>query len=175
MLHKDAREETSCEKLRAGMGVEEPHWIPQMTPPPHIRKPVRRMDAPGVFSAGRSSIGCVVRSWDGLFVHRTFWASIGRVGTSMGRIVRSSDVLGGRMALYLPGDIMPFSILVKPLWRRNAAGMLLYIPFRCHGRGGPCTLTDTPTNDIQQFSRSLLAKALRRVPYARKEAYERGW
>ena len=91
------------------------------------------------------------------FVHGTVWAS-------MGRIVRSSDVLGGRMALYLPGDIMPSPVLAKPLWRRSVAGMLLYIPFRCHGRGGPCTLTDTPTDDIQQFSRSLLAKASRRVP-----------
>ena len=98
------------------------------------------------------------------FVHRTGCSSIGRVGAFMGRIVRSSDVLGGRMALYLPGDIIPSPVLVKPLWRRSAAGMLLYIPFRCHGRGGPCTLTDTPTDDIQQFSRSLLAKALRRVP-----------
>ena len=144
-------------------------------PTPAYRKPVRRMDSPGVFSAGRSSIGCVVRSSYGLFVHGACWASIGRVGASMGRIVRSSDVLDGRMALYLPGDIMPSPVLAKPLWRRSTAGMLLHIPFRRHGRGGPCTLTDTPTNDIQQFSRSPLAKALRRVPYARKEAYERGW
>jgi hypothetical protein len=162
MLHKDAREETSCEKLRAGMGVEESHWMPQMTPPPLIRKPVRRMDGPGVFKTGRSSIGCVVRPSDGL-------------GHPWGALFVHRDIWGGRMALYLPGDIMPSPVLVKPLWRRSAAGMLLYIPFRCHGRRGLCTLTDTPTNDIQQFSRSLLAKALRRVPYARKEAYERGW
>ena len=100
---------------------------------------------------------------------------MGRVGAFMGRVVRPSDVLSGHMALYLPGDIMPSPVLVKPLWRRSAAGMLLYIPFRCHGRGGPCTLTDMSADDIQQFSRSILAKALRRVPYARKEAYERGW
>ena len=155
MLHKDARGESSCEKLRAGMGVEESHWTPQMTPPPHIRKPVRRMDGPGVFK-------------NRPFVHRVRCSSIVRV-------VRSRGVLGGRMALHLPGDIMPSPVLAEPLWRRSAPGMLLYIPFRCHGRGGPCTLTDTPINDIQQFSRSLLAKALRRVPYARKEAYERGW
>lgn len=133
-------------------------------------------DVIGQTSFGRveAPTGRVVRPWDVLDVHRAccsfmgrvgaFWASIGRVGTSMGRIVRSSDVLGGRMALYLPGDIMPSPVLAKPLWRRSAPGMLLNIPFRCHGRGGPCTLTDTPTDDIQQFSRSLLAKASRRVP-----------
>lgn len=148
----------------------------------------------GQTSYGRveAPMGRVVRSWDGLgrpwgalFVHRTGWgvlgvrrtghSSMGRVGASMRRIVRLSGVLGGRMALYLPGDIMPSPVLAKPLWRRSAPGMLLNIPFRCHGRGGPCTLTDTPTDDIQQFFRSLLAKASRRVPYARKEAYERGW
>lgn len=79
MLHKDAREETSCEKLRAGMGVEEPHWMSRVILSPHIRKPVRRMDSPGVFRTGRSSIGCVVRPSYGLFVHGACWAFIGRV------------------------------------------------------------------------------------------------
>ena len=44
MLHKDALEETSCEKLRAGMGVKEPHWMSQAILSSHIRKPVRRVD-----------------------------------------------------------------------------------------------------------------------------------
>ena len=54
---------------------------------------VRRMDSPGVFRTGRSSIGRVGASMgrvgrpsDGLFVHRTGWAS-------MGRVERPSDVL----------------------------------------------------------------------------------
>ena len=93
----------------------------------------------GQTSFGRveAPMGRVVRPWDVLDVHRACCSSIGRVGAfwaSIGRgirpwdglgrpwgVVRSSDVLGGRMALYLPGDIMPSLVLVKPLWRRSAA------------------------------------------------------
>ena len=162
MLHRDALEETCCERLPADFA-----W----------RRPIgcRPNDPTPAYPKARTPSGEARQLQNRPFVHGAHCSFIGRIGASMGRIVRSSDVLGGRMALYLPGDIMPSPVLVKPLWRRSAAGMLLYIPFRCHGRGGPCTLTDTPTDDIQQFSRSLLAKALRRVPYARKEAYERGW
>ena len=71
--------------MRAGMGVEEPHWMSRVILSPHIRKPVRRMDSPGVFRTGRSSIGCVVRPWDGLGVHRTGWGVHGTCCSSIGR------------------------------------------------------------------------------------------
>lgn len=88
MLHKDALEETSCEKLRAGMGVKEPQWLSQAILSSHIRKPVLCVGwivQTSSEQAVRSSdvLGVHGTGWD---VHETFWASMGRVG-------RPSDVL----------------------------------------------------------------------------------
>lgn len=79
---------------------EDPLDAAQMTLPPHIRKPVRRVERPGSFRTGRSSIGRVgafmgrvVRPWGVLGVHRTGWdvhgahcSFIGRFGRPYGTV-----------------------------------------------------------------------------------------
>ncbi len=81
MLHRDALEETCCERLPADFA-----W----------RRPIgcRPNDPTPAYPKARTPSGEARQLQNRPFVHRTGCSSIGRVGAFMGRVVRSWDVLG---------------------------------------------------------------------------------